>query len=372
MSRKFAVGALSLAALLGVALLVVGCSGSSTNSSQNPAHQMFNGLGRAESNGLALSAEPQHIVIDPDNPATPTDPANGNKRYGESLLTAVAKDAEGIPQAGLAITFGATAGALASAGLPVLTDAEGIAKDTLRVYEDDPDSIEVSAGDGTRITTLVVTKLVAIPPVANAGPDQTVECTGNMQAPVHLDGSASTDPNGDITTYEWFADFGAPAQALLGTGEKLTLSLSLGTHAITLRVTDATGKTSTDEVVIQVVDTLPPRVELEFSPSMLWPPNHKMVNVHSTVRVDDCGPVTITLLSVTSNEPDNGTGDGDTENDIQDAYTGSADFDFALRAERAGGGSGRVYTIVYKVVDEMGLETIATGTVKVPHDQGHN
>jgi hypothetical protein len=372
MSRKFAVGALSLAALLGVALLVVGCSGSSTNSSQNPAHQMFNGLGRSESNGLALSADPQHIVIDPDNPATPTDPANGNKRYGESLLMAVAKDAEGIPQANLGITFGAAAGALASAGQPVLTDAAGVARDTLRVFEDDPDSIEVSAGDGTRITTLVVTKLVALPPVANAGPDQIVECTGNMQATVHLDGSASYDPNNDITLYEWAENVPAPTKTTFPSGAKITVNLGLGTHTITLRVTDATGKTSTDEVIIQVVDTLPPRVELEFSPSMLWPPNHKMVNVHATVRVDDCGPVTITLLSVTSNEPDNGLGDGDTVGDIQDAYAGTADFDFALRAERAGGGSGRVYTIVYKVVDEVGLETIATGTVKVPHDQGHN
>ena len=333
---------------------------------------MLNGLARAEDNGLALSADPQKIVIDPANPSTPTDPANGNKRYGESALTAVAKDANGVPQAGLGITFGATAGKLASGGTPVMTDAQGIAKDTLRVYEDDPESINVSAGDGTRITTLVVTKVVALPPVANAGPDQIVECTGNLQAPVHLDGSASTDPNNDITLFEWFENFGLATQVLLGTGERITVSLSLGTHTITLRVTDATGKTSTDDAVIQVVDTTPPRVELLVTPSSLWPPNHRMVNIHATVHVDDCGPTTTTLVSVTSNEPDNGLGDGDTANDIQGADTGTADFDFALRAERAGGGSGRVYTIVYRVVDEVGLATVATATVTVPHDQGRN
>lgn len=373
MSRRSVIALLSLAVLVGGAVLVAGCSSSSnsSHSSKNPVHQMFSGIARAEENGLALSADPDKIVIDPDNPSTPTDPANGNKRYGESQLTAVAKDPEGNPQPNLGITFGASAGRLASAGQPVLTDAQGVAHDTLRVYEDDPDSIEVSAGDGTRITTVTVTKVVALAPVANAGPDQIVECTGNLQAAVHLDGSASTDPNGDITTYEWFENY-ATTPTPLGTGDKITVNLALGTHTVTLRVTDATAKTSTDDVVIQVVDTQPPRVELALSPTSLWPPNHRMVGVHATVRVDDCGPVTITLVSVTSSEPDNGLGDGDTVNDIQGAATDSADFDLLLRAERAGGGSGRVYTIVYKVVDEVGLETTATATVTVPHDRRHS
>ena len=366
MNRFTALRLFMLFAFLGVALAVIGCS---SNSSNNPVDQITGSASRAVENGLTLSADPVKIVIDPEDPTTPTDPSNGNKRYGETALTAVAKDPNGNPQVELDITFGAAAGVLASNGQPVRTNAEGVATDTLRVYEDDPDSIEVFTGDGTRVTTIVVTKVVVQPPVANAGPDQIVECTGNSQAEVHLDAAASTDPNNDITLYEWFENFGAPEQSLLGTGKDLNVSLGLGRHTITLRVTDASAKTSTDEVVVQVVDTKPPIVDLHASPSVLWPPNHKLVNIHATVRVDECGPYTVTLLSLTSNEPDNGTGDGDTVGDIPGADVGTADYDFQLRAERAGGGTGRVYTAVYKVVDAVGLETIATTYVKVPHDQ---
>jgi hypothetical protein len=367
MYRSTASRLVTLVSLAFGALAVIGCS---NNPSKNPVDQITGLGGRAAVNGLALSAVPEKIVIDPSDPNTPTDPSNGNKRYGDTALTAVAKDSSGAPQANLDITFGAAAGKLASNGAPVKTNAEGVAKDTLRVYEDDPDSIEVSAGDGTRVTTIIVTKVVAQPPVANAGPDQTVECTGSSQAVVHLDGAASTDPNNDITLYEWFENFGTSGQALLGTGKELGVSLGLGTHTITLRVTDATGKTSTDEVVIRVVDTTPPIVNAQPSPSTLWPPNHKMVDVHATVRVDECGPYTVSLVSVTSSEPDNGTGDGDTAGDIQGVELGTADYDFQLRAERSGGGPGRVYTVVYKVVDAVGLETTVTSLITVPHDQG--
>ena len=358
---------LPLVACVGIAVAVIGCS---NNSGHNPVSQMMGASLRLADNGLTLSANPEKIVIDPSNPETPTDPNNGNKQYGETALTVVATDEAGAPQPNLDITFGAAAGKLASNGVPVKTNDNGVATDTLRVYVDDPNSIEVSAGDGTRVSAIVVTKVVAEPPVANAGPDQTVECTGNSQAEVHLTGSASTDPNDDIVLYEWFTNFGTAQQALLGTGKDLTVSLALGTHTITLQVTDATGKTATDEVVVTVVDTVPPVVTLQPRPTTLWPPNHKLVDVHVTVRVDDCQPVTVSLVSVTSSEPDNSTGDGDTVGDIQGADLGTNDADLKLRAERSGNGPGRVYTLVYKVVDAGGLETTATTTVTVPHDQG--
>ena len=71
----------------------------------------------------------------------------------------------------------------------------------------------------------------------------------------------------------------------------------------------------------------------------------------------------MTLLSVTSNEPDNGLGDGDRPNDIVILD----DFTFDLRAERSGTGEGRIYTITYEVVDACGNSTVASATVTVPH-----
>jgi len=369
MSRKTLLLGLSVVAFVGLALLAA-CAGGDTN--RNPVHGVLDATSRMAENGLELTSTPPRIEIDPSDPGTPTDPSAGNKRYGETTLHAVAQDAAGMPQPNIDLTFGTAAGVLASAGATVKTDAAGKAADTLRVYEDSPDSIEVSVSDGTRLTTVVVTKIVVEPPVAHAGPEQIVECTGNSSAEVKLDGSGSTDPNGDIAIYEWFEHFGTPAQVLLGSGRIADVVLPLGEHVITLRVTDTTGKGSTDEVIVRVVDTTPPRVELTVSPSSLWPPDHKMADIHVDMRVEECGPYTVSLESVTSSEPDNGLGDGDTADDVQGVQAGTADYDFQLRAERAGNGSGRVYTLVYRVTDALGFETVASAIVSVPHDQGGN
>jgi hypothetical protein len=76
------------------------------------------------------------------------------------------------------------------------------------------------------------------------------------------------------------------------------------------------------------------------------------------------------LTSIVSNEPDNGTGDGDTANDIQDAAFGTPDTAFRLRAERAGPGDGRIYTIVYTGSDGSGNTASDVDLVVVPHHRG--
>ena len=72
---------------------------------------------------------------------------------------------------------------------------------------------------------------------------------------------------------------------------------------------------------------------------------------------------TVTLTSITSNEPDDGLGDGDTANDIQ---LGATDFDFFVRAERSGLGDGRIYTVTYTVTDGSGNSASASATITVP------
>lgn len=109
---------------------------------------------------------------------------------------------------------------------------------------------------------------------------------------------------------------------------------------------------------------LPPSATASVTPDVLWPPNHKYVNVTATVNASS-DTSTITLLSVTSNEPDNGLGDGDKANDIVIVDN----FNFKLRAERSGGGNGRIYTITYQVTNVCGNSTIVTTTVTVPHSK---
>jgi len=145
-----------------------------------------------------------------------------------------------------------------------------------------------------------------------------------------------------------------------------------GSYTIKYRSTDNAGNVEAEKSVSFNIDKTKPTLNLTLDKTVLWPPNHKLVPINVTVDAKDpngSGIKSIQLVSITSNEPDNGLGDGDTESDIQDATFNTDDRSFSLRAERSGNGTGRVYTITYKVVDEACNETIATATVTVPHDQ---
>ena len=219
-------------------------------------------------------------------------------------------------------------------------------------------------------------------PTADGGADILIECALAGGVTVNLDGSGSSDPdstpgtNDDIVLFEWFEDFGLPSEQFLGSGEFLSIPLALGSHAVTLRVTDSGGLVGTDDLIVTVQegeDLEPPVLSLVLTPESLWPPNHRMVDVHADVTVtDNCTAVTLVLDSITSSEPDDAPGgsDGLTVDDIQDAVTGTADFDFRLRAERDGHGVGRQYLVTYRATDDAGNEATIQGLVEVPHDQG--
>ena len=83
---------------------------------------------------------------------------------------------------------------------------------------------------------------------------------------------------------------------------------------------------------------------------------------------NDCDlPTECTVLEVTSNEPINGPGDGNTEPD----WSIGADGTLQLRAERSGLGDDRIYTIRLRCEHpESGIGDEATVQVVVPHDQG--
>ncbi len=91
-----------------------------------------------------------------------------------------------------------------------------------------------------------------VPPVANAGSDQTAVVHGEPTAAVTLDGRASYDLNGDTLAYAWFWSGGS------ATGPTPTVLLPVGTTVVTLVVTDPEGATSSDTVAIEVVDVPPP------------------------------------------------------------------------------------------------------------------
>ena len=143
----------------------------------------------------------------------------------------------------------------------------------------------------------------------------------------------------------------------------------VGTTTVTATATRLDGSTQSCSFLVTVNDTEgPPVGPVSASPNILWSPNHTMNNVALAyeVGVDNCGGgVTCVVSSITSNEPQNGTGDGDTSPDWEIVSPTRV----RLRAERAGTGTGRVYTITIRCTDGRGNQTFRTTTVTVPHSQ---
>ena len=169
------------------------------------------------------------------------------------------------------------------------------------------------------------------------------------------------------------ATFAASATDAVGVTSLTTSAASgstfpIGTTTVTVTAKDAAGNTTTGSFTVTVRDTTAPAfLSLTPSTGTLWPPNHKMVAVRLTALASDVvGISSLKIVGVTSSEPDNGLGDGDTAGDIQ--VTG--DLTLNLRAERSGRGNGRTYTITVEARDAAGNATTRTTTVLVPKSQG--
>jgi len=123
------------------------------------------------------------------------------------------------------------------------------------------------------------------------------------------------------------------------------------------------------KVVIDVIgDVTPPVIHAATATkATLWPANHKMVHVGIVAEAtDETGPVQLRIVSVTSNEADEGDGDGHTTTDAE--ITGP--MSVSLRAERSGSGTGRIYTITIEASDAAGNISTADVLVTVPKNQG--
>jgi hypothetical protein len=146
----------------------------------------------------------------------------------------------------------------------------------------------------------------------------------------------------------------------------------VGTYTITYTVSDGYNQTSKTRTVI-VVDTGAPTITLTGQTVTLWPPDHQYVTVNLTSLVasvsDGCDSTTdindVVISKVTSDEAENGNGDGNTSNDIVIAANCKS---VQLRSERAGNSNGRVYTIVFSVTDANGNVATASAKVIVPKD----
>lgn len=103
------------------------------------------------------------------------------------------------------------------------------------------------------------------------------------------------------------------------------------------------------------------------SEGVIWPPNHSMV-AESIVGVTDPyqSPLTITITGIEQDEPVEVHGSGNTEPDGSGVGTPIA----YVRAERAGGGTGRLYFISFQASVLSNVQCSGMVEVYVPHDLG--
>ncbi|MFC2134966.1 T9SS type A sorting domain-containing protein, partial [Bacteroidota bacterium] len=123
--------------------------------------------------------------------------------------------------------------------------------------------------------------------------------------------------------------------------------------------------------LVLYMEVTPPEITLS-DPVSLWPPNHKYETFEVSdfvTSVTDNGiqmPLeSVYITKVTSDEPENGDGDGNTTEDMVLVDCQTVD----LRAERVGGGNGRVYTVHVAAQDIYGNTGTAEYHVNVPRDK---
>ncbi len=217
-----------------------------------------------------------------------------------------------------------------------------------------------------------------LPPEADAGPDQDVQLCGDTVR-VQLDGTGSFDPDPEDTIkYVWAVRRGGPAGPVVFSSSTLdpTPYVSLdatGTYVVSVKVTqvDENSHKDRDSSTITVdscEETNQPPDCTGAAPStdLLWPPNHKFAAVSPLGVTDPDGDtVSINVDSIMQDEPVDGRGSGNTSPDGKGVGSATAE----VRAEREGGGNGRVYTIGFTADDGNGGSCAGTLTVGVPHDK---
>ena len=197
----------------------------------------------------------------------------------------------------------------------------------------------------------IITVIDTTPPVITCFPDVTLQCPADT----------SIEANGSATAFDTCSSL-----AIAHSDQWQPGCGNTGTLTRTWTATDDCGNSASCVQIITVVDTTPPEFTLSVTPTMLWPPDHKMVEITPSWTVsDDCDTAPqVSLVSIVANEGDDTIGDGHTTNDIQINEDGS----IYLRSERSGTSNDRVYTLTYHAIDDCGNTTVRSATVSIPHD----
>ena len=146
---------------------------------------------------------------------------------------------------GVGVTLSDTSAAQPSFTAPATGSANEVLTFELTVTDD--------TGQASTDICVVTVSWINDPPVANAGSDQTVDVGVN----VTLDGSNSSDPDGNLASYSWSQTVGIPVTLSDSSAAKPTFTspnVGSGGESLTfeLTVTDSLGQTATDSSIVNV------------------------------------------------------------------------------------------------------------------------
>jgi len=288
------------------------------------------------------------------------------------------EDLEAYPVPDHEVTFTVFEGPNTAEAVIVATDTLGMAAFSfIGEGGSGMDKIAVESlhpGTGEAFTDTVTVNWLNTPPTCDAGGPYMVTVGADTMT-VELDGSDSADADGDTLTYLWTMDFeGGAFDDATAVNPVLTLTgntLCADSLMVHLMVKDSADSSQCEAAII-LDDQRAPIIEVRDEPIALWPPNHKYHTITPDMvfemAEDACGnPIdlsSVEVVSVSSDEPENHQGDGNTMDDIVIDCPNQV----MLRAERMGGNQGRVYTIHYRVTGENDVSTDAEFKVVVPHD----
>jgi hypothetical protein len=184
-----------------------------------------------------------------------------------------------------------------------------------------------------------------LPPVLVLPEDVGVEATSGAGANVVYHATAMDNEDGSI-----------PVTCTRGSGSLFPM----GSTVVSCSATDSAGNVASGSFRVTVSDTMPPEISgATPSATTLWPPNLKMRAVDITGSVIDAadGSPSFRIVGVSCNEEAVGDWVIDGPLAVQ------------LRAERDGGGTGRVYTVHLQAEDLAGNVSRASVQVTVPHNR---
>ncbi|MCQ6276755.1 Ig-like domain repeat protein [Bacillus sp. V3B] len=166
----------------------------------------------------------------------------------------------------------------------------------------------------------------------------------------------------------------ATTQYKVNNGDWLTYNNSItisneGINKVQYRSIDNAGNVEETKSMEVKIDKTAPTLNVSFDQSVITDRNHKLVPINASVEAADSlsGVDSYELVSIISNQQDNGKGDGNTTQDIQGAEFSIPDTNFLVRAERSGSGD-RVYTVTYKATDTAGNTVNISQDILVKHD----